>query len=147
MSTQHAVFTEPEYGRWLPGSQAFGATTQVAPYPVGLGTTYLDAGPTGERPGAVIEFEPPARIAFHQTMLLKRPPINADVDITIRYTLEPEGAGTRVVRTVDLTIAMVGFMKIAEPIVVWAFRKENARVLAELKRHVETHDLGAGVPA
>jgi hypothetical protein len=30
---------------------------------------------------------------------------------------------------------------------VWAFRKENARVLAELKRHVETHDLGAGVPA
>jgi carbon monoxide dehydrogenase subunit G len=156
MSTSHAVFTEhidgssaaifaliadlPEYGRWLPGSQAFGATTQVTPYPVCLGTTYLDAGPTGERPGSVVEFAPPVCIGFHQTMLLKRPPLTADVDITIRYTLEPEGTGTRVVRTVDLAIAMAGFMKVAEPIVVWAFRKENARVLAELKRYIETHD-------
>jgi len=26
----------PNYGRWLPGSEAFGATTQVSPYPVRL---------------------------------------------------------------------------------------------------------------
>jgi hypothetical protein len=32
----------PNYGRWLPGSQAFGGTTEVSPYPVRLGTTYLD---------------------------------------------------------------------------------------------------------
>jgi len=41
----------PNYGRWLPRSSAFGGTTQVSPYPVCLGTTYLDAGPAGERPG------------------------------------------------------------------------------------------------
>jgi uncharacterized protein YndB with AHSA1/START domain len=163
MSTRHIVFTEhidgseqaifdliadlPEYGRWLPGSQSFGGTTQVAPYPVGLGTTYLDAGPNGERPGAVTEFDPPRCIGFHQTMLVKRPPISADIDIAIRYTLEPDGSGTRVVRALDLTIAMAGFMRVAEPLLVWLFRRVNARVLAELKRYVETHDVRAGEPA
>jgi carbon monoxide dehydrogenase subunit G len=163
MSTSHHVFTAhiegsaaaifdliadlPQYGRWLPGSQSFGATTQVVPYPVALGTTYLDAGLAGERLGTVIEFDPPARIGFHQTMLVKSPPLTAETDITIRYTLQPEGSGTRIVRTLDLTVAMAGFMKVAAPLVVWAFRKENARVLAELKRYVETHDLRVGEPA
>jgi hypothetical protein len=43
----------PNYGRWLPGSEAFGGTTEVSPYPVRLGTTYLDAGPAGQRPCSV----------------------------------------------------------------------------------------------
>ena len=33
----------PNYGRWLPDSSAFGGTINVTPYPVRLGTTYLDA--------------------------------------------------------------------------------------------------------
>ena len=61
MSTLHPQFTAriegspesifdliadvPNCGRWLPGSEAFGGTTEVLPYPVRLGTTYLDAGP------------------------------------------------------------------------------------------------------
>jgi hypothetical protein len=28
----------PNYGRWLPGSDAFGGTVNVTPYPVRLGT-------------------------------------------------------------------------------------------------------------
>ena len=40
----------PNYGRWLPGSDAFGGTTEVKPYTVRLGTTYLDAGPAGRGP-------------------------------------------------------------------------------------------------
>ncbi len=32
----------PNYGRWLPVSSAFSATTEVTPYPAELGTTYLD---------------------------------------------------------------------------------------------------------
>ena len=43
----------PNYGRWLPGSEAFGGTTEVSPYPVRLSTTYLDAGPADQRPGSV----------------------------------------------------------------------------------------------
>jgi hypothetical protein len=41
----------PHCGRWLPGSRAFGATTQVSPHPVRLGITYLVQG-SGERPGS-----------------------------------------------------------------------------------------------
>src|ERR1700758_421379 len=79
----------PNYGRWLPGSNAFGGTTEVTPYPVRLGTTYLDGGPVGVRPGSVTEFAPPRRIAFHQTAALRRGPLRGEVDIRIGYTLGP----------------------------------------------------------
>jgi hypothetical protein len=127
----------PNYGRWLPGSSAFGGTTQVSPYPVCLGTTYLDAGPAGERPGSVTGYDPPKSIAFHQTMLVKKGPLTADIDIHIRYTLVPVDGATDVVRALDLTIRIPGFLKVAKPVVAAAFRKENVRLLAELKCYVE----------
>lgn len=153
MSTTHPQFREviegspelifdliadmPNYGRWLPGSQAFGGTTQVNPYPVCLGTTYLDAGPAGQRPGSVTEFDPPKCIAFHHTMLLKQGPLTADIDVNVRYTLEPVERRTRVIRDLDLTISIPGLLKVAEPLVRYAFRKENLRILTELRRYVE----------
>ena len=128
----------PNYGRWLSGSEAFGATTEVSPYPVRLGTTYLDAGPAGQRPGSVTGYDPPKYIAFHHTMLLKRGPLTANVDVHIRYTFEPVERATFVIRDLDLTIQIPGLLlKLAEPLVVSAFRKENVRILAELKRYVE----------
>jgi uncharacterized protein YndB with AHSA1/START domain len=124
----------PNYGRWLPGSQAFGATTQVTPYPVRLGTTYLDAGPAGRRPGSVTEFEPPRRITFHHTMALKVGPLTGDTDIHVRYALHPAGQETRVVRDLDMTIEVSALIK---PLVLLAFRRENVRILAALKRYAE----------
>jgi hypothetical protein len=72
MSTSHPRFTTriegaaetifdliadmANYGRWLPGSEAFGGTTEVSPYPVRLGITYLDAGRAGQRPGSVTAY-------------------------------------------------------------------------------------------
>jgi hypothetical protein len=153
MSTTHPRFTArikgspevifdliadmPNYGRWLPGSQAFGGTTEVSPYPVRLGTTYLDAGPAGQRPGSVTAYDPPKHIAFHHTMLLKQGPLRADIDVHVRYTLEPAEDGTFVLRDLDLAIQIRGLMKIAEPLVRYAFGRENVRILAELKRYVE----------
>src|ERR1700689_5378455 len=153
MSTTHPVFKAkidgspefifsliadmPNYGSWLPGSDAFGGTTEVSPYPVRLGTTYLDAGPTGQRPGSVTEYDPPKRIAFHHTMRLKKGPLKANIDVHIRYTLEPLERATSVIRDLDLTIQMPALVKIAEPLVIWAFNKENVRILAALKRYVE----------
>ena len=127
----------PKYGRWLPGSEAFGGTTEVQPYPVQLGTTYLDAGPAGQRPGSVTAYEPPKHIAFHHTMLLQRGPLRANIDVHVRYTLEAQEGTTLVVRDLDLTIEMPGLLKVAEPLVRYAFRKKNVRILGELKRHVE----------
>jgi len=56
------------YDRWLRGSKAFGTITQISPLPVGLGTTYIDAGPSGTRHGEVTDYHPPTRICFHQPM-------------------------------------------------------------------------------
>ena len=127
----------PNYGRWLPGSEAFGATTQVSPYPVRLGTTYLDAGPAGERPGSVTRFDRPKSIAFHHNMLLKRWPLIANIDAHILYTIEPIDSITAVTRDIDLTFQIPGVMKLAEPLVLSAFRKENVRLLPALKCYVE----------
>ncbi len=137
----------PNYGRWLPGSDGFGGTTEVTPYPVRLGTTYLDAGPAGQRPGSVIGYDPPRHIAFHHTMLLKKGLLAANIDVEIRYTLEPVEGATFVIRDLDLTIQIPGLLKVAEPLVVYAFRKENARILAELKRYVEAQPKQRGLVA
>ena len=69
--------------------------------------------------------------------MLKVGPLTANVDVHIRYTLEPAGSATFVLRALDLTIRIPGLLKVTEPLVVWAFRKENVRILAELKRYVE----------
>src|SRR6266436_3360021 len=127
----------PNYGRWLPGSDAFGGTTEVSPYPVRLGRTYLDAGPAGQRPGSVTGYDPPKYIAFHHTMLSKKGPLTANIDVNIRYRFEPVERATRVIRDLDLTIQIPGLLRLAEPLVVYLFRKENGRILAELKRFVE----------
>jgi hypothetical protein len=127
----------PNYGRWLSGSEAFGATTQVSPYPVRLGTTYLDAGPAGERPGSVTHFDRPKSIAFHHNMLLKRWPLIANIDAHILYTIEPIDSKTAVTRDIDLTFQIPGIMKLAEPLVLSAFRKENVRLFPALKCYVE----------
>jgi hypothetical protein len=51
--------------------------------------------------------------------------------------LEPEVGATSVIYDLDLTIQIPGLLKVAEPLVVYLFRKENVRILAELKRYVE----------
>jgi uncharacterized protein YndB with AHSA1/START domain len=137
----------PNYGRWLPGSEAFGATSEVTPYPVQLGTRYLDAGSLGERPGEVTEFERPNRIAFHHTMSLKKGPLRAELDIHVRYRIEPDGdgSGTALIRSLDISIHTRGLARLAEPIVMHGLRKENVRVLAELKRYVERPGSGARI--
>lgn len=70
-------------------------------------------------------------------MLLKQGPLTANIDVNIRYSFEPVERATYVLRALDLTIQIPGLLKLAEPLVVWEFRKENVRILAELKRYVE----------
>lgn len=115
------------YGRWLSSSEAFGGTRDVSPYPVRLGTTHLDAGPAGQSPGSVTGYDPPKHIAFHHTTLLKKGPLTANIDVHIRYKLEPVEGATCVIRDLDLTIQIPGLLKVAEPLVVYVFRKENVR--------------------
>lgn len=126
----------PNYGRWLPDSDAFGGTVDVKPYPVRLGTTYLDAGPV-EKPGVVTEYDPPKHIGFHHIVQIRKP-LDTDVDARIRYSFESRQGGTFVTRELRLTTALRGVAKLAMPLLIWSFRRENLRTLAQLKRYVES---------
>ncbi len=124
------------YDRWLPRSRAFGAVTQVSHTPVGPGTTYVDIGPSGAMHGSVTDYEPPARIAFQQSMPVKVLLFAGTLDLHIRYTLEPIGQATQVSR--DVTFQLPGALKAAQPIIVATVRRESERLLQVMKRYVET---------
>jgi uncharacterized protein YndB with AHSA1/START domain len=123
------------YDRWLPGSKVFGAITHISPLPVGLGTTYIDAGPAGTRHGEVTEYDPPTRLSFHQPMQVKQGFLTGTIDIHLRHILEPVEQMTRLNR--DLTLGILGLLKVAQPFIVAEFRQENERMLLALKRYVE----------
>lgn len=131
----------PNYGRWLPNSSAFGGTVDVTPYPVRLGTTYVDAGPI-EKPGSVTEYDRPRRISFHHTVQLRRAFLNTDIDARIRYTFDPKSDGIRVDRRLVLTFHLSGLSRLALPLLLYGFRKENNRTLAALRTYVEALRLG-----
>jgi uncharacterized protein YndB with AHSA1/START domain len=120
------------YDRWLPGSGSFGTITVTSPLPVGLGTTYVDAGPAGTRYGEVTAYDPPKRICFHQPMNVQR---LGTIDIHLCQTFEQMGQMVQVNR--DLTIQVRGVLKVAQPLVLSQFRHENARVLLALKHYIE----------
>ena len=126
----------PNYGRWLCDSSAFGGTVDVTPYPVRLGTTYLDTGPV-QKPGSVTEYDRPKHLSFHHTVQLRRSPLNTDVDARIRYKFDPKDGGTFVDRRLVLTFNLHGISRLALPLLLYGFRKENNRTLAALKRYVE----------
>ena len=126
----------PNYGKWLPASSAFGGTVHVTPYPVRLGTTYVDAGPI-LKPGSVTEYDRPKHISFHHTVQLRKSFLTTDVDVRIRYTFEPQNGGTHVDRRLALTFDLIGVSSLALPVLLFGFRRENNRTWAALKRYVE----------
>lgn len=126
----------PNYGKWLPNSSAFGGTINVTPYPVRLGTTYLDAGPI-EKPGLVTAFDPPTHISFRHTVQLRQRFLNTDIEAQIRYTFEPRYGKTFVERKLTLQFNLRGIQRLLLPVIVYGFREENNRTLAALKNCVE----------
>jgi hypothetical protein len=72
-------------------------------------------------------------------MVLKKGPLTANVEVYIRYMFTLVEHGTFVNRQLDLRIHIPGLLKVAEPLILLAFRKENVRTLAALKRFVEAH--------
>jgi uncharacterized protein YndB with AHSA1/START domain len=120
--------------RWLTPSSAYRGTLEVSSDPVTLGTTYREPGPFGVRHGRVTEFERPTAITFHQPMTMR---LHAGtVDVVLRYTLTPSDGVTRVRRVVTLGIPWS--LKLAQPVLVRAFRTESSRTLLALKAYADT---------
>ena len=120
--------------RWLTPSSAYHGTLEVSSDPVTLGTTYREPGPFGVRHGRVTEFERPTAITFHQPMTMR---LHAGtVDVVLRYTLTPGDGVTQVRRVVTLGIPRS--LKLAQPVLVRAFRTESSRTLLALKAYADT---------
>jgi hypothetical protein len=128
----------PNYGRWLPGSASYGSTTDVEPYPVGLGSRYHDGKP-GEPGkdwwGEVVGFQPPGSVDFHHSICARQ--LRATVDTHIHYSFEPAGAGTRVARWLLLAIDMPLLLRPLRRLIISAFDKENVRTLAALATAIQ----------
>lgn len=130
----------PNYGDWLPGSAAFGSTTEVEPYPVQLGSRYRDGKP-GEHGmswlGAVTGFQPPGSLDFHHTIDVSQ--LRATVDVHIHYSFEPEDGGTRLERWLILDVAMPIVLRPLRRLIITPFDKENLRTIAAARSFAETY--------
>lgn len=132
----------PNYGRWLPGSDHFGRTADVEPYPVRLGTRYRDGKPdSGEGWwGTVTGYQPPGSLDFQHTIHVAQ--LRTTVDVHIHYSLEPDptpdGAGTLVTRWLVLDFKMPAAFRPLRQLAIAAFDKENARTMDALRRYAES---------
>ena len=128
----------PNYGDWLPGSEAFGRTTDVEPYPVRRGTRYHDGKP--DEPGndwwgTVTGYQPSGSVDFHHTIHVKQ--LRATVDVHIHYSLEAENGGTVVTRWLILDVTMPVVFRPLRSLATARFDKENVRTMAALKQYAE----------
>jgi hypothetical protein len=133
----------PNYGRWLPPSDAFGATTEVVPYPVQLGSKYHDgkpAEPGKDWWGTVTGFQPPGSIDFHHIIHIRQ--LRATVNVHIHYSFEPESQSTLVNRWLVLDITMPAILRPLRAIITKSFDMENVRMMAEVKKYAEAHPEG-----
>jgi hypothetical protein len=134
----------PNYGEWLPGSAAYGGTTDVEPYPVQRGSRYHDGKPDGTGRdwwGTVTGFQPPGALDFQHTIHAK--PVAATIDVHIHYSLEEQDGETVVSRWLVLDVKMPLVFRPLRPLVTASFDKENLRTMAALKQYAQTR---AGQP-
>jgi uncharacterized protein YndB with AHSA1/START domain len=127
----------PGYAGWLPTSASFPGITNISEGPVRLGTTYVEATPSGIRHGEVIEFSRPSKVVFHQPMQLNNVPEGVLVDIKVEILFREK---TEQVTEVERNVYL-GFpeeLKDLKEIFENGASGEGARVMQELKEHVES---------
>ena len=120
--------------RWLTKSSVFRGTTEISSNPVALGTTYREPGPAGVRRGTVTEFERPTKLTCHQPLTMKLHV--GTVDATLRYALTPAGSESTHVKRV-VTLGVPWSLKLFQPLLVRAFRRESQRTLLALNAYAE----------
>ena len=110
----------------------FRRSRQTSDGPLGLGTTYLDATRMGTFRGEVSEYEPPARIAFRETLRW----FGSDLtEARPAYVLEAD-EGRTIVRHVAEG-ELFGIMRLMKPVASWLARSERSRTMKSLRRSLE----------
>jgi len=127
-----------DYPQWLPPSNLYDSVTSIANLPVQRGTVYIDRGQSTIMNGEVTEFEPPHVIAFHQLTRIKRGIPLGGIDLRIHYKLVDQGQKTQVNRMITLGIS--GLLRLVQPVIVNAVRKEDERILRMMKTYLESRN-------
>jgi len=120
--------------RWLTKSAVFRGTSEISSDPVTLGTTYREPSAAGVRTGTVTELERPIKLTCHQPLTM--PLRAATVDATLRYTLTPTGGESTHVKRV-VTLGIPWSLRLFQPLLVRAFRRESNRTLLALKAYAD----------
>ena len=107
-------------------------STRTSSGPTAPGTTYRQVvkllGRRIEANCEITEYEPPTLYAFRG--------VNGPMHVQMRFTLTPEGQGTRVTQVVEGESG--GFFRLADPILARTMQKQFAADLETLKTMLES---------
>jgi uncharacterized protein YndB with AHSA1/START domain len=121
------------YRTWMRRTGLFRRSGHTSEGPVGLGTTYFDATRMGTFHGEVTEYEPPARIGFHETLRW----FGSDLmEARPEYILEANGDKTIVHHVAEGEL--FGMMRSMKPLAAMLARSERARTVESLRRSLES---------
>jgi len=121
------------YRTWMHRTGLFRRSRQTSDGHLGMGTAYFDATRMGTFRGQVTDYEPPARIAFRETLrwfgfgrMEARP----------GYTLEADQDKTIVHHVAEGEL--FGMMRLMKPAAALLAKSERSRTVNSLKRSLES---------
>ena len=118
----------PGYRGWMHRTGLFRGCSLTSEAPIRQGTTYVDSTRMGRFDGEVIEFVPPTRIAFRETLRWFGSPMS---QARPEYTLEGDETQT-IVHHVAVG-ELYGWMRFMTPAAAWMANRERSSTLASLK--------------
>lgn len=120
------------YRQWMHRTGLFRRCAPTSELPVTTGTTYVDSTRMGAFEGEVVEFEPPVRIGFVETLRWFGSPVS---QARPSYVLTADGDAT-VVHHVAVG-ELYGWMRFMRPGAAWLANRERSRTLRSLRRSFE----------
>jgi uncharacterized protein YndB with AHSA1/START domain len=121
-----------DYARWMPNLDLFIRSGQTSEEPMRVGTTYYDKGWMGTYHGEVVEFRPPTRVVFRETLRWLGVRVAEARPI---YELVSTGAGTEVHHIGEGKF--FGIFQVMNPMGAWLARGERKRTVEALKQSLE----------
>lgn len=123
------------YRTWMHRTGLFRRASPSTSGPVGLGTRYVDATRMGPFEGEVVEFAPPTRLAFRETLTRFGRPL---MEARPEYLLEGDGSSTVVTHVA--VGELYGWMRFMKPGAAMMARMERTRTLSSLKSSLESDE-------
>jgi uncharacterized protein YndB with AHSA1/START domain len=121
------------YRAWMRRTGLFRRSGQVSDEPLDVGTAYFDATRMGTFRGEVIDYQPPARIGFRETLRW----FGSDLmEARPEYVLEPDGDKTLVHHVAEGEL--FGMMRVMKPVAALMARSERVRTVESLRRSLES---------